>query len=77
MLGLYSRPQNRWAANAAMVTGSSLWGIHYVMQWDLFLPVIPLMQSISLPVSIGATICALLAYFACEPPWKITWSKTP
>lgn len=77
MLGLYSRPQNRWAANAAMMTGSSLWGIHYVMQWDYFLPVSPLMQMIELPVSIGATICALLAYFACEPPWKIAWSKTP
>jgi len=76
MIGLYSRPRHRYAANAAMLTGSSLWVIHYLQEWDYFFEAVPRIGALQLPHELSATVCAPLAYFICEPRWRINWART-
>jgi len=37
MLGLDSRPSSGLAANASMLVGTGIWGLHFVLEWDFFL----------------------------------------
>ena len=76
ILGLYSRPRHRWSANVAMITGATLWTVHYLKEWEAFLPVTEGLEALAFPSSLGATLCALVAYFICEPPWKIVWGRS-
>ena len=61
--GLYSTPRNPQAANAAMLVGTGLWAVHFFLGWEGFLPAVPGFQSWQLPLSIGATVSAAIAYF--------------
>jgi SSS family solute:Na+ symporter len=75
MLGLYSRPRSGHAAIASMVVGTGIWGLHFVMGWDHFLPSVALIGSWQLPISLTATAGGILAYFVMEPPWTIHWGR--
>lgn len=61
--GLYAAPRNPQAANAAMLMGAGLWAVHFLLGWEEFLPHVPGFQSWQLPLSIGATVSAAIAYF--------------
>lgn len=61
--GLYSTPRNPQAANAAMLVGAGLWAVHFWLGWEEFLPTVPGFQTWQLPLSIGATASAAIAYF--------------
>ena len=75
MIGLYSRPVSGRAANASMLTGTGIWAGHFATGWEDFLEGIPPIGGWQLPLSLMATAGALLAYFVCEPPWRIAWSR--
>ncbi|MCA9139062.1 MAG: sodium:solute symporter family protein [Planctomycetales bacterium] len=75
MIGLYSIPRCGRAANAAMLTGTAVWGLHFVMGWEIFLQPLDRFQQMQLPLSLMATGCAILAYFSIEPPWKVRWTR--
>jgi len=75
MLGLYSAPVNGRAAVASMLVGTGIWAIHFLMGWDYFLAPLGAFERMRLPLSLGATALALVAYFVCEPPWRIAWSR--
>ncbi len=75
MIGLYSLPHGGRAAIASMLVGTGLWGIHFAMDWEVFLQPIHPFQRLQLPLSLMATLCATIAYFWFEPPWKIRWSR--
>lgn len=77
MIGLYSVPRSGFAANAAMAAGTGIWGLHFVMGWEVFLESLPLFQKLQLPLSLTATVCAVVVYFVVEPPWRISWSRNP
>lgn len=74
LIGLYSTPRHGRAANCSMLGGSGVWLLHVVAGWECFLEGIPVFQFLQIPLSLSATACALLAYFLCEPPWRIAWS---
>ena len=63
MIGLYSTPRNGWAANASMLVGTGVWGVHFALGWEIFLPSVGFFQRLQLPLSLSATACAALAYF--------------
>ncbi len=72
MIGLYSQPRTATAGNVSMLTGVVVWSVHFGLGWDTaFGPNGP----VKLPVSLFATLMAAVAYFLCEPPWRIDWSK--
>ncbi|TWU30726.1 sodium:solute symporter family protein [Novipirellula artificiosorum] len=75
MLGIYSRPRSGRPAIAALVVGSLTWAVHYGIGWEYFLQPLALFESMRLPVSLTATVLALVAYFVFEPPWKIEWHQ--
>jgi SSS family solute:Na+ symporter len=75
MIGLYSLPHGGRAAIASMLVGTGLWGLHFAMDWEVFLQPIHPFQRLQLPLSLMATLCATIAYFWFEPPWKIRWSR--
>lgn len=76
MLGIYSRPRSEAPAIAALLTGAITWAVHYLLDWDYILQPFKPFDSWQLPVSLTATVLALLAYFVFEPPWKIEWHKS-
>ncbi|WP_146521049.1 sodium:solute symporter family protein [Stieleria varia] len=73
MIGLYSIPKNSAAAIASMLVGTGLWAIHFVMGWESFLQP---WTTMTVPLSIAATLGALLAYAAFDPPWRTVWART-
>ncbi len=75
MLGLYSKPRDGRSAIAAMLTGTGVWAIHFLLGWEAFLEAAPGIGALGLPVSLAATVCGLAAYFAFEPPWKTMWQE--
>lgn len=77
MLGLYTRPRSGYAAVCSMLVGTSVWAVHFAAGWDHFLPHLALIGSWQLPVSLAATACGVLAYFALEPPWRVAWGSAP
>ncbi len=77
MLGLYSAGGNGVAANAAMLTGTGIWAVHFLMGWDVFLAPAAMFGRWQLPLSLTATTCALVVYLLFEPPWRMTWSRKP
>lgn len=74
-IGIYSRPQNGRPALASMIVGIGVWGIHFVSGLETFLQGVPFIGGWELPLSLAATGCSLLAYFAVEPPWRIKWES--
>ncbi|HSG69577.1 MAG TPA: hypothetical protein VLA12_04135, partial [Planctomycetaceae bacterium] len=76
MLGIYSRPRSQRPAIAALLTGAITWGIHYGIGWEYILEPFKPFDVWQLPVSLTATVLALIAYFIFEPPWKIQWHKS-
>ncbi|MGD9857018.1 MAG: sodium:solute symporter family protein [Planctomycetaceae bacterium] len=73
MLGLYTDPLNARAGTASMLVGTGIWAVHFLLKWEHFLPPLADILGWRLPVSLTAAVCSLLAYFACEPPWRIRW----
>lgn len=69
MLGLYTSPHSGKPALASMLTGTTFWAVHFANGWGLFLQPIAVFESAAIPLSIGATLSALLAYCIFEPPW--------
>jgi hypothetical protein len=63
------------AANAAMLTGTGIWAVHFLMGWEIFLAPVSPFQNMQLPLSLSATACALLVYLLIEPPWQIVKSR--
>ena len=75
MLGLYTKPRSGYPAMASMLAGTGVWGLHFLLGWDHFLQPVGMIGSWQLPISLTATACGLLAYFALEPPWSIHWGR--
>lgn len=76
MLGIYSRPRSQRPAVAALLVGTVTWAVHLAKGWEYILQPFKPFDSWQLPVSLTATVLALLAYFIFEPPWKIQWHKS-
>ncbi|RCS54921.1 sodium:solute symporter [Bremerella cremea] len=74
-IGLYSQPQSGRPALASMGIGVGVWGLHFVLGCETFLPGVPLIGTWQLPLSLAATGCSLVGYFLLEPPWKIQWGS--
>ncbi len=68
LLGLYTTPRNGWAANASMLCGVAVWGLHFVSGWDVFLEPVPGVGRLQLPVSLAATAAGVLAYWRWSRP---------
>ncbi|GAA4420790.1 sodium:solute symporter family protein [Bremerella cremea] len=75
MIGLYSKPASGRAANISMLVGTGIWAIHFVMNWETFLPTVGWLETLQLPLSLMATACAALAYFCLQWPWRIEWTR--
>ncbi|MCA9038742.1 MAG: sodium:solute symporter family protein [Planctomycetaceae bacterium] len=75
MIGIYSKPTTGSAALASMLTGTALWLIHFVADWEFFLEPVESLAALELPLSLCVTACALVAYFIVAPPWKIQWGR--
>ena len=71
MIGLYSKPRSGKAAVASMLVGTGVWAVHFAFGWESFLEPVPGIGALTLPISLTATACGLLAYLAFEPPWKL------
>ncbi len=74
MIGLYSKPKSSRPAIASMLVGTGVWLLDLQLDWDYFLQPIAHLAG-QLPISLAATACGLLAYFAVEPPWSIQWTR--
>lgn len=75
MLALYSDPTSELPAIASMLVGMGIWGVHFAMGWEHFLPPLTDVLGWPLPISLTATAGGLLAYLICEPPWRICWNR--
>jgi SSS family solute:Na+ symporter len=75
MIGLYSKPSDGRAALVSMLAGTAVWGWHLVMGWESLGGSWMEERGFEWPVSIAATLVALLAYFLMMPPWTIQWSR--
>jgi Na+/proline symporter len=73
MMGLYSEPRSPLAAGASMLAGTAVWAMHFIFGWEDFLQPCQALGWIAFPISLGATACSLLAYWVCEPPWRMHW----
>lgn len=76
ILGIYTTPRSVWPAVASMLVGCGLWLTHFVLTLDMdeeppFLFFVPGLQDNLVPISIGCTLAALLAYLIVEPPWTM------
>ena len=58
-----------------MGVGVGVWGIHFMLDCETFLPTVPLIGSWQIPLSLAATGCSLVGYFLLEPPWRINWGS--
>jgi Na+/proline symporter len=62
-IGLKSKSPRERAAIASMLTGTSLWVIHYAAGWEYFLGPIASRWDILLPVSLSTAFISLVAYW--------------
>jgi Na+/proline symporter len=61
-MGLFAKARGELPAILSMSVGVTLWLIHYVAEWETFLPFWLEPGGIFIPVSLGVTACSLLAY---------------
>jgi Na+/proline symporter len=61
--GLWSQSPRERAAVTSMLAGAGLWILHYAANWDYFLEPLASRWDLSFPVSLGATLFSLLAYW--------------
>jgi Na+/proline symporter len=71
IIGLYSTPRGGGGAIASMTVGTGVWAVHFVAGWETFFPTLSPVSKFELPLSLGATFCALIAYWIIEPPWPL------
>src|SRR5690606_6040810 len=77
MLGLYTRPASERPGLASMLMGTGIWGLHFLLGWESAFPPLTAALDLHLPVALTAAAGSLLAYFVCEPPWRMQWSRRP
>ncbi|MBX3438417.1 MAG: sodium:solute symporter family protein, partial [Planctomycetaceae bacterium] len=55
MLGIYTEPTRPYAAIVSMLAGTGIWAMHFVLEWEHFLPPLTNASGWHLPISIAAT----------------------
>jgi Na+/proline symporter len=75
LLGLHSTPRGAAPALASMGVGTGLWLGHYAAGYEYFLAFLPTLAAWRLPLTLSAAACGVLAYFVCEPPWRVRWRR--
>lgn len=70
VMGIYGQPASGRGAIFSMLVGMGVWLVHFVASWEYFLQPIELFRWVQFPVSLSATLLALVAYCVLEPPWR-------